>query len=82
VFGVGVLISYFLSDFYNDINDDNRTNFSREESRTLVEYIDDSIEGEEREFMYSNVIKSFPNMTLVDYTPRRLGCFHLYKKSL
>ena len=60
-----------MSDFYNDINDDNRTNFSREESRTLVEYIDDSIEGEEREFMYSNVIKSFPNMTLVDY--RNIG---------
>ena len=71
VFGVGVLISYFLSDFYNGINDDNRTNFSRQESRTLVEYIDDSIEGEEREFMYSNVIKSFPNMTLVDY--RNIG---------
>ena len=40
LFGVGVLISYFLSDFYNDINDDNRTNFSRQESITLVDYID------------------------------------------
>lgn len=71
VFGVGVLISYFLSDFYNDINDDNRTNFSRQESITLVDYIDDAIEGEEREFMYSNVMKSFHNMTLVDY--RNIG---------
>ena len=71
VFGIGVIITYFLSDFYNDINDDNRTNFSSEESNTLFNYIDDAIEGEGREFMFSNTLRTLPNMTLVQY--REIG---------
>ena len=71
VFGVGVIITYFLSDFYNDINDDNRTNFSSEESNTLTNYIDDAIEGEGREFMFSNTLRIMPNMTLAQY--REIG---------
>lgn len=71
VFCIGILITYFLSDFYNDIEDDNRTNFSKEESNTLVNYIDASIDGEEREYTISNALSTFPNMTLSDY--RNIG---------
>ena len=67
VFSIGVLITYFLSDFYNDINDKNKLNFSIEETTTLVNAIDERVGGDERGFMYASGIKTFPGITLEQF---------------
>jgi len=63
VFCVGVLISYFLCDFYNDIEDRNRTNFSRGESETLRGTLEISLGfGNDRGHTFSSALRTFPEM--------------------
>ena len=64
VFGVCMLITYFLSDFYNDINDENRINFTKIEANTLQRYMGDALLlADRRGFVYSSALKTFPEMS-------------------
>ena len=65
LFITGVVITYFLSDFYNDINDENRIDFSRQESITLRESMDRALVSDyERGFTFSSFMSSVPDMTI------------------
>ncbi len=64
VFSLGVCISYFLCDFYNDINDTNRINFSKQESNTLQQYVGDALLlSDKRGYLYASALKLFPSMS-------------------
>ncbi len=64
VFLLGVIISYFLCDFYNDINDNNRINFSKQESQTLEVSIGDALLiRDTRGFTYASALNTFPTMS-------------------
>lgn len=64
VFCIGALITYFLSDFYNDINDTNRINFSKQESNTLQRYIGDALlVSDKRGFLYASALTSYAPMS-------------------
>jgi len=63
VFGIGVIITYFLSDFYNDINDNNRTNFSKEESNTMKDSVRSALSfDEDRGHSFASALNLFPDM--------------------
>lgn len=64
VFGVGVLVSHFLSDFYNDIEDRNREQLSIQESVTLRGRVEDALGlNTDRGHSYASALRTFPNMS-------------------
>ena len=65
VFFLGIFITYFLADFYNDLNDDSRTEFSRRESDTLQLSVLKVINlDDDRGHTLASIMRTSPNMTV------------------
>jgi len=71
VFVIGVFISYFLSDRFNDVTNQRRVDFTRAESETLFSEISLELKNDERGNMFTSVMKTYRFSPASDRTYRR-----------
>ena len=58
VFVIGVAISYFLSDRFNNVTDQRKVDFTRAQSETLFNDIETELKNDERGNMLTSVMKT------------------------
>ena len=64
VFVIGVVISYFLSDRFNDVTDQRKLDFTISESETLFSEISLELKNDERGNMFTSVMETMPGMNV------------------
>ena len=64
VFVIGVTISYFLSNRFNNVTDQRKVDFTRAQSETLFNDIETELKNDERGNMLTSVMKTMPGMNV------------------
>ena len=64
VFVIGVAISYFLSNRFNNVTDQRKVDFTRAQSETLFNDIETELKNDERGNMLTSVMKTMPGMNV------------------